>query len=339
MHRPRGPCVITTTAALEIFRARGQARVSSSSDMPLVPREASSTALALKFGVSVKAVRDIWNLRTWTSVTRHLWTAADVDKFARKQLCTSCRGAKLASIDEACSACRLRTATLVDEISSCIAASQGKASPDGASGTATPAAARAPHRLPPDRVNAGVAGDEVGFSVPQVPLLPQVPPKAKACILPRNASAAAAGMHGDSGKGDHAAGGGKGSPPPVNASDVLWRYSWLGIASGPISHSFRQAPATPHSALDCPPAQGAAGREGLPFKSYSAAIAAPAAPAHRAPAEPRASGSSCGIFNRVGVEECVTRESAGGCGGGGGDSAAGEKYSENWCEKVNYSCD
>ena len=333
VNRPRGPCVITTAAALEIFRARdcarGQARVSSSGDMPVVPREASSTALAQKFGVSVKAVRDIWNLRTWTSVTRHLWTAADVEKCVRKQLCTACRGAKLASIDEACSACRLRTATFVAETCSCIAASQGKASPDGASGTATAAAAQAPHHLSHDRVNAG---DEVGFSVPQVPQLPQVPPKANACSLPRNASGAAAGMHG---------GGGKGSPPPVNASDVCRRYAWLGIASGPTLHSFRQAPATPHSALDCPPAQGAAGREGLPFKSkreglpfksYSAAIAAPAtaapaaaAPAAAAPRARRASGSSGGIFDRVGVEKCVSQESAGGCGGGGGGSAAGEK--------------
>ena len=32
-----------------------------------------SAKLCRRYGVSAKTVRDIWNRRTWTSATRHLW--------------------------------------------------------------------------------------------------------------------------------------------------------------------------------------------------------------------------------------------------------------------------
>eukprot|EP00961_Rhodomonas_salina_P267726 3617304-Rhodomonas_salina.1 len=39
---------------------------------------ASPTLLGLKYGVSSKTIRDIWNRNTWHSVTRPLWNAAEM---------------------------------------------------------------------------------------------------------------------------------------------------------------------------------------------------------------------------------------------------------------------
>ena len=36
-----------------------------------------ATSLATQFGITAKAVRDIWNLRTWAQTTRPCWTPAD----------------------------------------------------------------------------------------------------------------------------------------------------------------------------------------------------------------------------------------------------------------------
>ena len=49
------------------------------------PRDGTSGLLAHKYGVSLKVVRDVWNLRTWTSVTMPYWTRSDRASFIRKQ--------------------------------------------------------------------------------------------------------------------------------------------------------------------------------------------------------------------------------------------------------------
>ena len=49
--------------------------------MNRVKRDSLSAELAAEFGITSKAVRDIWNLRTWTWTTLPYWTQADHDDF------------------------------------------------------------------------------------------------------------------------------------------------------------------------------------------------------------------------------------------------------------------
>jgi len=55
---------ITAANAIEIFKAKG----------PGTRRSGLSKVLADKYGITTKAIRDIWNLRTWSEVTRPLWS-------------------------------------------------------------------------------------------------------------------------------------------------------------------------------------------------------------------------------------------------------------------------
>jgi len=71
----RGPCVISAEQARFIFLARQQ---------KLCARNLAAR-IAPQVGISSKAVRDIWSLRTWTHVTRAHWTPADHDRYTRKQ--------------------------------------------------------------------------------------------------------------------------------------------------------------------------------------------------------------------------------------------------------------
>ncbi len=43
------------------------------------PLRGQSTSLAIRYGVSPKAIRDIWNRRTWAHATIHLWSLEDPD--------------------------------------------------------------------------------------------------------------------------------------------------------------------------------------------------------------------------------------------------------------------
>jgi hypothetical protein len=71
----RGPCVISAEQARFIFLARQQ---------KLCARNLAAR-IAPQVGISSKAVRDIWSLRTWTHVTRAHWTPADHDRYTKKQ--------------------------------------------------------------------------------------------------------------------------------------------------------------------------------------------------------------------------------------------------------------
>jgi hypothetical protein len=55
---------LTAEIAVEIFRAGG----------PDAKRSGLSKVLAERYGVTMKAIRDVWNLRTWTDVTRPFWS-------------------------------------------------------------------------------------------------------------------------------------------------------------------------------------------------------------------------------------------------------------------------
>jgi hypothetical protein len=56
---------LTAESAVEIFRAGG----------PDAKRSGLSKVLAERYGVTMKAIRDVWNLRTWTDVTRPFWSS------------------------------------------------------------------------------------------------------------------------------------------------------------------------------------------------------------------------------------------------------------------------
>ena len=62
-------------AAIDIFRAKNTH----------TPRDGTSAALAAKYGITPKAVRDIWNLRTWAATTRPFWTTSEKALWARKR--------------------------------------------------------------------------------------------------------------------------------------------------------------------------------------------------------------------------------------------------------------
>ena len=54
--------------------------------------------LAMQYGVTPKAVRDIWNHRTWKHATMSLWPMDEANKYIKKHLCACCSGAKTTDI-------------------------------------------------------------------------------------------------------------------------------------------------------------------------------------------------------------------------------------------------
>jgi hypothetical protein len=73
-----GVCTILPADAITIFVAKKQA--GKQRDQHLAKR------LAQDHGITSKAIRDIWNLRTWSQITRPHWTDLDTARFARKKL-------------------------------------------------------------------------------------------------------------------------------------------------------------------------------------------------------------------------------------------------------------
>ena len=64
-------------------------------------RGTEAASLATQFGITAKAVRDVWNLRTWAKTTMPFWTQADLNT----RLCKECRSRKIRSLPEACDTC------------------------------------------------------------------------------------------------------------------------------------------------------------------------------------------------------------------------------------------
>ena len=60
--------------------------------------------LGAHYGISAKAVRDVWSHRTWSEATMCLWTLQDVTKYVHMQLCSDCRDAEV-SFDNGTGAC------------------------------------------------------------------------------------------------------------------------------------------------------------------------------------------------------------------------------------------
>ena len=87
------------TQATMIFRAKANR----------VKRDSLSAELAAEFGITSKAVRDIWNLRTWTWTTMPYWTQAEYDDFLPKHLCEECKvehkAGNVRVLSDACELC------------------------------------------------------------------------------------------------------------------------------------------------------------------------------------------------------------------------------------------
>ncbi len=75
MNPPRKRAVLTDDQAAAIFRLRGSfSGANCSRDRDFTSRSAMVSNM---FGISPKAVRDIWNKRTWRHCTQALWTEED----------------------------------------------------------------------------------------------------------------------------------------------------------------------------------------------------------------------------------------------------------------------
>jgi len=72
----RGICTITEEEAVIIFRANKAERVK---------RDRLASRLADEYGITAKAVRDIWSLRTWIRATKPHWTSDDHTRSANKR--------------------------------------------------------------------------------------------------------------------------------------------------------------------------------------------------------------------------------------------------------------
>jgi len=69
------------------------------------PGDSRSSALAAQYNITMKAVRDVWNLRTWTWTTMPYWTRSDQEIFMRKHLCEQCRANGVRTLVAACEKC------------------------------------------------------------------------------------------------------------------------------------------------------------------------------------------------------------------------------------------
>ena len=92
---PRAPGALDAQAAIDIFM-RKKTRVS---------RDATTAELAARYNITMKAVRDVWNMRTWVKTTMPYWDQSDLKTFLGKHLCTACRARGVSSFAAACSSC------------------------------------------------------------------------------------------------------------------------------------------------------------------------------------------------------------------------------------------
>ena len=92
---PEAPGALDAQAAIDIFM-RKKTRVS---------RDATTAELAARYNITMKAVRDVWNMRTWVKTTMPYWDQSDLKTFLGKHLCTACRARGVSSFAAACSSC------------------------------------------------------------------------------------------------------------------------------------------------------------------------------------------------------------------------------------------
>ena len=68
-------------------------------------RDSTASALADELGVTAKAVRDVWLLRTWAWTTMPYWAPGDLALFLDKHLCAACKARGVRALPDACQAC------------------------------------------------------------------------------------------------------------------------------------------------------------------------------------------------------------------------------------------
>lgn len=88
-----GATKLDAAAAIAIFLARRQ------------QRDGTTAALAKQYNITMKAVRDVWNRRTWRETTRPYWTRDDERKYYEKVRCSRCKSDGVTSQASACAAC------------------------------------------------------------------------------------------------------------------------------------------------------------------------------------------------------------------------------------------
>ena len=70
---PKGVCTIAAEDARRIFLAKTK--------RPMGTKDGLAARLADCYGISAKAVRDIWRMRTWSQATRPYWTPEDHKRY------------------------------------------------------------------------------------------------------------------------------------------------------------------------------------------------------------------------------------------------------------------
>ena len=87
--------VLSAHDAIEIYKAKENH----------TRRDNVSEILSNKYQITMKAIRDIWNLRTWREVTKPYWTLEDQTKYLKTNQCAQCKVKNLNFLDEACETC------------------------------------------------------------------------------------------------------------------------------------------------------------------------------------------------------------------------------------------
>ena len=93
--RPAVSAVLDEDKAVKIYRAKASRTA----------RDSTSAALATEYGITMKAVRDIWNLRTWRWETMPFWSRQDMSKFLAEHLCSACKANEVRDLAQACATC------------------------------------------------------------------------------------------------------------------------------------------------------------------------------------------------------------------------------------------
>ena len=92
----RAVCTITADDARTIFISKKYQ----------TKRDGLACTMARQFGITPKAVRDIWNLRTWRKETEPHWSTKDAENFVNRRLCFGCKDRGFTRIQQACEMCR-----------------------------------------------------------------------------------------------------------------------------------------------------------------------------------------------------------------------------------------
>ena len=69
------------------------------------PRDSTSATLATRYNITMKAVRDVWTLRTWVWTTMPYWSGGDLKRFLGNHLCAECRKKGVKTLADACTRC------------------------------------------------------------------------------------------------------------------------------------------------------------------------------------------------------------------------------------------